>query len=314
MSIASSSDAAWMTDSTGPKISSRATSMSGVTPSRIVGPTNAPSGLASGRRPSTAMVAPASAPRSIHATIRSRAAHETTGPTSVPLLEAVADRELLGARDELVDQRPLGVADGDDDRAGHAALAGGAERRADDVRDGLRHDRVGHDDHEVLGAAQGLHALAVGRRPLVDVLGHLRRADERDRVDAGVVEQAVHDVDRAVHEVDDAVGKPAGLVDQVEEELLGQRHLLGRLQHERVPAGDRERQEPERHHRREVERHDRRAHARRAGGSSRSRHRSPRSRARGPASSAGSPRPPRSSRSRDRPRRARRAASFPSRG
>ncbi len=50
----------------------------------MVGPTNAPSLLADGRRPSTASVAPSPMPRSIHSRMRSRDAHETTGPTSVP--------------------------------------------------------------------------------------------------------------------------------------------------------------------------------------------------------------------------------------
>ena len=75
-----------------------------------------------------------------------------------------------------------------------------------------------------------------------------------------MIEQAVDDVDRAIHEVHDAVGKSTVLVDQVEHELLGERHLLRWLEYERVPARDRKRQEPERHHRREVERADRRAH------------------------------------------------------
>ena len=57
--------------------------MSGFTSSRIVGPTNAPSGLASGSRPSIASVAPSSTPRSIQPRTLSRAAHETSGPTSV---------------------------------------------------------------------------------------------------------------------------------------------------------------------------------------------------------------------------------------
>ena len=84
MSIACSSESAWMTVSTGPKISSCATSMSGVTLSRIVGPTKAPSGLAPAWRPSTASVAPASTPFSIMPRMRSRAAVETTGPTWTP--------------------------------------------------------------------------------------------------------------------------------------------------------------------------------------------------------------------------------------
>ncbi len=74
-----------------------------------------------------------------------------------------------------------------------------------------------------------------------------------------MVEQAVDHVDRAVDQVHDTVGQPAVLVDQVEDELLGEGHLLGGLEHERVAAGDREGQEPERHHHREVERTDGRA-------------------------------------------------------
>ena len=50
-------------------------------------------------------------------------------------------------------------------------------------------------------------------------------------------------------------------VELLERDLLRQRHLLGGLEHERVAAGDRERQEPERDHRGEVERHDRGADA-----------------------------------------------------
>ena len=222
----------------------------------MVGPTNAPSLFADGRRPSTASVAPSPMPRSIHSRMRSRDAHETTGPTSVPSSRPSPTASSCGAGHELLHQRHLGVAHRDHHRAGHAALAGGAERAADDVADGLRHHGVGHHHHEVLGAAQRLHPLAVGRRPLVHVAGDGGRADERDGVDAGMVEDAVDDVDRAVDQVDDAVRQPAVLVQQVEHQLLRQRHLLGGLEDERVAAGDRERQEPERHHGREVERDD----------------------------------------------------------
>ena len=45
---------------------------------------------------------------------------------------------------------------------------------------------VGHDDQVVLGPAGRLHALAVPRAGLVDVLRHGRRADERDRRHQGV--------------------------------------------------------------------------------------------------------------------------------
>ena len=98
------------------------------------------------------------------------------------------------------------------------------------------------------------------RRALVDDPRHRRRADERDRVDPRVVEDPLDDLAAAVDEVHDA-GRQAEPVEHLEGDLLGERHLLGRLEDERVAAGDRERQEPERHHRREVERHDRRADA-----------------------------------------------------
>ena len=109
-------------------------------------------------------------------------------------------------------------------------------------------------------------------------------------------------------------GSPPCSCDQVEHQLLRQRHLLRRLEDEGVAAGDRERQEPERHHRREVERARSPRRRRPAGGTSRSRRRWRRSRAPGPAWSAGRRSRPRPSRSRGRPRRARPGRSCPSRG
>ena len=261
MPIASSSESAWITDSTGPKISSWAISMSAVTSARIVGPTNAPSGSAARRAAvddhRRALLQPAVDPAQDPVARRGRDDRADIGAVGQP----VANRQRLGARLQLLEQRPLRVADRDHHRPGHAALAGGAERAAQDVRDRAIDDRVRHHDHEVLRAAQRLHALAGGGRALVHVLRDLRGADERDGIDARVVKDAVDHVNRAVDQVDDAVRKPPGVVDQVEDQLLRQRHLLGRLEDERVAACDRERQEPEGHHRREVERHDRRADA-----------------------------------------------------
>ena len=98
-------------------------------------------------------------------------------------------------------------------------------------------------------------------------------------------------------------GGQAQRVELLEGDLLGQRHLLRRLEHERVAAGDGEGQEPERDHRREVEGHDRRAHARPAGGWSRRRCCARRPPGSGPASSWGSRTPPPPSRSSAPPRR-----------
>ena len=59
----------------------------------------------------------------------------------------------------------------------------------------------------------------------------------------------------------DARRQQLDVVDQLEDRLLRERHLLGGLEHERVAAGHRERQEPHGHHGREVERADRAEHA-----------------------------------------------------
>ena len=107
--------------------------------------------------------------------------------------------------------------------------------------------------------AERLHPLARLRRALVHDPRHRRRPHERHRVDPPVIEDRLHHLTAAVHQIHDPRRQPQR-VQLLERDLLRQRHLLGRFEHERVPAGDRERQEPERHHRREVERNDRRAH------------------------------------------------------
>jgi len=64
-----------------------------------------------------------------------------------------------------------------------------------------------------------------------------------------------------MHEVDHAGRQQLEVVDELEDRLLRERDLLGGLEHERVAAGHRERQEPHGHHGREVERADRAEHA-----------------------------------------------------
>ena len=73
------------------------------------------------------------------------------------------------------------LADGDGDGDGHAALAGGAVGRADEGVGGLVEIGVGHDDHVILRAAEGLDALAVLGAGGVDVLGDGGGADEAKR-------------------------------------------------------------------------------------------------------------------------------------
>ena len=100
------------------------------------------------------------------------------------------------------------VADGDDDRDGHAPLAGRAVAGRHRGVGGHVDVGVGQHDHVVLGPAEGLHPLAVRGAGLVDVPGDRRRADEAHRGDVGVLEDAVDGHLVALHDVEHAVGQP----------------------------------------------------------------------------------------------------------
>jgi hypothetical protein len=104
---------------------------------------------------------------------------------------SVSDPELGHPLGDPADDLVADRSDGDQDADRHAPLAGRPEPGVD--------RRVGHqvevgvrqDEHVVLRPAEGLHPLAVGRRPLVDVPGDRRRADEADRRDLRRVEERV---------------------------------------------------------------------------------------------------------------------------
>ena len=128
-------------------------------------------------------------------------------------VEAVADAQLVDPLDEPGAQAVRGLlADGHRDADRHAALAGAAVAGADQCVDGLVEVGVGHHDHVVLGAAEALRALAVGRRGRVDVLRDVGAADEADGLDVGVVQDGVDGLLVAVHDLEDALraGRPRG--------------------------------------------------------------------------------------------------------
>ena len=228
----------------------------------IEGPISEPPGPAS-RRPSRTTSSSPAAAASIASAMRSRASGPTSGQTSTPSWSPGPTPRSAAAAASAREAAVLlgGGADEDRDRAGEAALAAGAEGRRHDRRHGHLEVGVGHHDERVLRPAQRLEALAGAGRALGDVARGRRLADERDRVDLGVVEQAVDRVAGAVDEVEDAVGELVDRVDQLEDQLRRARVALRRLEDEGVAAGDREGQEPERDHRREVERGDRADHA-----------------------------------------------------
>ena len=107
----------------------------------------------------------------------------------------------------------------------------------------------------VLGAAEGLHPLAVLRPGLVDVAGDRRAADEADRANVRVLEDPIDGHPIALDDVEDAVGH-ACLGQQLGDVERGRWVLLGRLEDERVAAGDRVGEHPHRDHGRKVERGD----------------------------------------------------------
>ena len=116
---------------------------------------------------------------------------------------------------ERLDEPVCGLlADGHGDRDCHAALTRGAEACSHQRVDGLVHVGVRHDDHVILGAAQGLHAFARRGTPPIDVLSDGRRADEAHGLDVGMVEYSVDGFFVAVNDVEHA-GREAGLLEQI---------------------------------------------------------------------------------------------------
>ena len=134
-------------------------------------------------------------------------------------------RRVIG---EFADQGVTDLADPDGDAARQAALAGIAEGRRDDVRRRELEVRVVHDQDVVLGTPERLHPLSVGRRRGVDVGGHRRRADERDRRDIGMGQQLVDRIVGAVYDVEDARGQ-ARLLEQLGDAHRRERRELGWL-------------------------------------------------------------------------------------
>ena len=173
---------------------------------------------------------------------------------------AGADGDSPRLRGELAHQGVAGIADGDDRGHRHAALACGPVRGADDRARGLTQVGVGQHDGVILGSAQRLHALAVPRAGLVDVFRDRRRADERDRANRRMREDRVDGFLVAVHDVEHALGQ-SRLGEQLGHAQREAGIALGRLQDERVAAGERDGEHPQRHHRGEIERRDAGAHA-----------------------------------------------------
>ena len=178
------------------------------------------------------------------------------------LVQPVAQAHRLGRRHELRDQLVGHIADRRQDRAREAALARAPVVGGDQGRHRRVELRVRQDRHNVLGAAERLHALTRRAAALVDVFGRRRGPHEGDPRDVRVIQDRVDHLLGAVHHVDDTL-REAHRVQDLEDLGLGHRHLLRRLQDVSVAAHECVRQEPPRHHRREIVGRDRREHPQR---------------------------------------------------
>ena len=166
------------------------------------------------------------------------------------------DAQALDLGRQLLDEAVGGfLADRNGDVDGHAAFAGRTVAGAHQGVDGLVEVGVGHDDHVVLGAAEALGALAVGRGGTVDVAGDRRGADEGDGADVGMGDDAVDSGLVTVDDVEDAC-RQAGLDHQFGKADRQGRVALGGLEDEGIAAGNRRGEHPHRDHAREVERRD----------------------------------------------------------
>ena len=125
----------------------------------------------------------------------------------------------------------------------------------DDPLDRLVERGVVEDDVRRLSPELERQAFPGSGELALDRLADLRRARERDLVDAFVLDERRAGAAVAGDDVDDA-RRELGLAEDVGEEERGERRRLGRLEHDRVPGCERGRDLPGEHEQREVPRHD----------------------------------------------------------
>ena len=186
----------------------------------------------------------------------SRCSRVTSGPISESGSHPVADLHLRDPLLDRVDERVGDVADRDDHRDRHAALARRAVAGGDGRVGGHVDVGVGQHDHVVLRAAERLaracRASCRSRRRSSRSASSRRTRPRRRRGASSSASTATLspwiDVEDAVR--DARLGEQLGDVDR------RGRVLLGRLEDERVPARERGRPHPHGHHRGEVERRD----------------------------------------------------------
>ena len=159
-------------------------------------------------------------------------------------VRGLADLEHLDRPAEAFEQRVVDRLVDEHPRGRRALLPGVVERRLHEAGHDLVEVGVGVDDHAVLAAHLGDHALDVlllGRRlarGAHDLEADRLRAGERDRVHARVAHERGADVALA-RQQRQGVGRHAGLAQRPDEHERAAGRLLGGLQHDGVAGRQR---------------------------------------------------------------------------
>ena len=176
---------------------------------------------------------------------------ELIAPTSVFLSSGSPTRSVAQAPLQLRDERLVDRLLHEQPRAGAADVALVEVDPVDDPLDRLVERAVVEDDVRGLAAELERQLDAGARELALDRLADLGRAGERDLVDVGVLDEMRAGRAVAGDDVDDA-RRQLGLAADVGEDERRQRRRLGRLEHDRVAAGERRRDLPGEHQQREV--------------------------------------------------------------
>ena len=160
-----------MTDTTGPKISSRAIRIDGCTSAKIVGSWNQPRAYAPVLEPMPAEDEPSHLPagRSRRSASPSASCDSLIdGPICTPSTPPSPTRSALTRAGELGEELVVHLLVDDDAAGGRASLSGRAEAAPHAAFDRQLQLRIVHDDDDVLAAHLEMHFLESRRGVLVD--------------------------------------------------------------------------------------------------------------------------------------------------
>ena len=248
------------TDSTGPKISSRAIRCACETPVKTVGANQKP--LAGRSQSAVQRSAPSSSPTSARWRIRSSCSRELIAPMSVFLSSGSPRRSVPSRR--LSRATTSSAIDSCTSRREPAQHTWPWLKKMPLTMPSTAWS-IGASSNTMLAAlppSSSVSFLPVPATERAIALPDLGGAGEGDLVDVGVLDERAAGLARAGDDVDDA-RREVGLLADLGEEQRGERRGLGGLEHHGVAGGERRRDLPRQHEQREVPRDDLRGDAER---------------------------------------------------